>query len=258
MPCAVYELYLGMIGFAQVFSSPDFQHAEGPQQEPREPVAVVELFTSEGCSSCPPAEAYLNDLVAQARSSKKKIFPLAFHVDYWNHLGWKDEFSDARFSRRQREYASSRVTDGVYTPQMIVNGEAAFVGSNRQQGGWAIAKALQQPAEVGIVLRADYDTAAAIIKMVFEIAPAQPGGVLHLALVEGGIRREIRSGENRGRILLHENVVRALKTVSLKKSVSGHAEFSVHPGLVADNAAVIAYVQDRETHRILGATSVYL
>jgi hypothetical protein len=255
MPCAVCELFLGMIGFAQVLSFPGSQQTEGPQER-REPVAVVELFTSEGCSSCPPAEKYLNDLVAQARDNKKKIFPLAFHVDYWNHLGWKDEFSDARFSQRQREYADSRITDGIYTPQMIVNGETAFVGSNRQQGGWAIAKALQQPAELGIALQANYDTAAAKIKIAFEIAPAQPGSVLQVALVERGIRREIRGGENKGLFLVHENVVRAFKTVSLKKSASGQADLAAPAGLARGNAAVIAYVQDRETHRILGAASV--
>jgi hypothetical protein len=246
-----------MIGVAQVFSLPAYRQTDGPQER-REPVAVVELFTSEGCSSCPPAEEYLKDLVAQARNNKKKIFPLAFHVDYWNHLGWKDQFSDARFSQRQRDYADSRVTDGVYTPQMIVNGEVAFVGSNRQQGGWAIAKALQQPAELGIALQAKYDTAAAKIKIAFEISPAHPGSVLHVALVEGSIRREIRGGENRGRFLLHENVVRAFKTVSLKKSLSGHADLAVLADLVLDNAAIIAYVQDRETRRILGAASVDL
>src|ERR1700743_3380708 len=89
--------------------------------------AVVELFTSEGCSSCPPADAVVAKL--QKESAGKPIYILAYHVDYWNHLGWKDAFSDAAYSARQKDYAQYLKIEGIYTPQIVVNGKTEFVGS---------------------------------------------------------------------------------------------------------------------------------
>ena len=99
-------------------------HAE----ETKEPFAVLELFTSEGCSSCPPADRLLSEMVQQARSSNPRIIPLEFHVDYWNYLGWVDPFSERRFSQRQREYGQAFQSSTVYTPQVIVNGKEEFGG----------------------------------------------------------------------------------------------------------------------------------
>ena len=95
-----------------------------------EPFAVVELFTSEGCSSCPPAEALLNQIHPRAAKSGQRIYTLAFHVDYWDRLGWKDPFSEAAYSQRQNSYANGFGEDRIYTPQMIVNGRGGFVGSD--------------------------------------------------------------------------------------------------------------------------------
>jgi hypothetical protein len=109
-------------------------------------VAVVELFTSEGCSSCPPADDILVDIAREARQSKRAIYPLAFHVDYWDQLGWKDPFGSAAYSRRQDDYVAAFGGEGPYTPQMVVNGRVGFVGSRREQAQREIARALEQPA----------------------------------------------------------------------------------------------------------------
>src|SRR5438045_1264832 len=95
-----------------------------------EPFAVVELFASEGCSSCPPADNLLAELTQQAHAQGRQIFTLSFQVDYWNNLGWVDPFSSAQFTQRQYQYANTLETSSVYTPQMIVNGQYAFVGSD--------------------------------------------------------------------------------------------------------------------------------
>ena len=95
--------------------------------------AVVELFTSEGCSSCPPADALLAEQVRDAREHGRPVYCLAFQVDYWNRLGWADPYSDAGFSRRQNDYAQAFQSDRVYTPQVVVNGTEEFVGSDRAQ-----------------------------------------------------------------------------------------------------------------------------
>src|ERR1700761_9171229 len=102
---------------------------------------VVELFTSQGCSSCPPADAFLTELARQSRG----ILPLAFHVTYWDYLGWKDPFSLDVATARQRDYARHLGEDGVYTPQMVVDGAKGFVGSSRAEGLSAIASAAHKP-----------------------------------------------------------------------------------------------------------------
>src|SRR5215831_2449684 len=111
------------------------------------PVAVIELYTSQGCSSCPPADRLLAQTIADANSAGKNIFAMEFHVDYWNQLGWTDPFSDHKFSERQQDY-DSRLKTSVYTPQMVVNGKTAFVGSAQSELKSALSSALQENAVV--------------------------------------------------------------------------------------------------------------
>jgi hypothetical protein len=110
------------------------------------PFALVELFTSEGCSSCPSADKVAAELVETARQKHTPIFVLCYHVDYWNNLGWRDRFSDKAYSHRQRRYAEVLNLDGVYTPQMIVSGREEFVGSDRARAYRSIQTALQTPS----------------------------------------------------------------------------------------------------------------
>src|ERR1700760_3011596 len=129
-----------IIGFAFVTAlTTSVQAQEAP--------VVVELFTSQGCSSCPPADAFLTDLAHQRRD----ILPLAFHVTYWDYLGWKDPYSLDAATARQRDYARHLGDDGVYTPQMVVDGATGFVGSNRSQGLRAITGANPKPVTVNVV-----------------------------------------------------------------------------------------------------------
>ena len=114
--------------------------------------AVVELFTSEGCSSCPPADKLLGQIDERARADGSRVFPLAFHVDYWNHLGWTDPFSSEASSNRQRDYGRALHLESIYTPQMIVNGEREFVGSNGEIAEKAVSEALSRPEENTITL----------------------------------------------------------------------------------------------------------
>ena len=216
-------------------------------------IAVVELFTSEGCSSCPPADAVLADL---ARSSDRSVYALAFHVDYWDDLGWPDRFASAANTARQRAYARSFATRGVYTPQMIVDGAEEFTGSDRDRASTAVARALATPAGVAVSVQvrpagsdsvtADYDARG---------APA--GSVLNLAVVERAASTVVAAGENAGKTLRHANVVRAFVTAPLASS-PGSVRLPVPAGLRREEADVIAYVQRApggDGHMaILGAT----
>jgi hypothetical protein len=131
-------------------------------------VAVIELFTSEGCSSCPPADALLERFVGDAQRSGQPVYGLSFHVDYWDHLGWKDRYSSAAYSQRQSRYARRLGLGSLYTPQMIVNGTREFVGSNRAAADAAIREALANAAPARIRLSASVQGHEVAVKYAVE------------------------------------------------------------------------------------------
>jgi len=220
-------------------------------KSPGDGFAVIELFTSEGCSSCPPADALLAKLV---KEGQPRVFPLAFHVDYWNTDQWKDVYSDPRFSRRQEGYAKASGTHDVYTPQMIVNGGKGFVGSDEQVARDQINASLKQKPTVNLSLTAKLEDKSLTIDCKVD-APAV-GKTLNVALVERGIRRKIAGGENAGRSLAHENVVRAFDTIRLT-SPHTTVKLTLPDDAASRECSVIGYVQD-DSMRVLGANSVVL
>lgn len=227
--------------------------------EPR-PFAVVELFTSEGCSSCPPAERLLNEIVADARENGRRVFPLAFHVDYWNRLGWTDPYSDPQYTQRQRRYANAFNHRSVYTPQMIVNGEAEFVGSDRAEARRAIAVALEQTAKITVSLSFNDDpnkrAETEQIDLGYVVSDNIKNAVLQIAVVERGLVTDVPRGENAGRKLKHDNVVRVFRTIPLADSLEGSTTLPLPESLEPRHITVIGYVQDPETMTILSATAL--
>jgi hypothetical protein len=180
-----------MIGLALAAVVATMVHA---QESP----VVVELFTSQGCSSCPPADAFLTDLAHQRRD----VLPLAFHVTYWDSLGWKDPYSLDAATARQRDYARHLGDDGVYTPQMVVDGTTGFVGSNRSQGLSTISSAARKPVPISL----DRDGQDLLIKV------GAGAGQAKVLLVGFDTAHEtpVGRGENSGRKLLESNIVRSL------------------------------------------------
>jgi hypothetical protein len=218
-------------------------------------VAVVELFTSQGCSSCPPAEAVLGNLEAAAARDGRPVYTLAFHVDYWNHLGWADPFSEPAYSERQRQYARTLKLDQVYTPQMVVNGRSQFVGSDRDAADRAIADALAAPAAVR--LAADIDRfAGGNLRLRYAAPGAGADAVIHVAVVEQGLLTEVKRGENAGQLLDQPSVVRWFKTVP----GADHGEVAIPPlpDLRPGRASVVVFAQRLADGAVLGATAVSL
>jgi hypothetical protein len=211
-------------------------------------VAVVELFTSEGCSSCPPADQLLSDL--KIRMAGKNVFLLALHVDYWNYLGWKDHFGEATYSERQRKYASVLRSE-VYTPQMIVNGKSVFVGSDRSQANEAISEALKNPAATLIKIQNDFEKDRKRVKVQFIITGDITDEVLNIALVQQDAATSVLKGENEGRKLNHVNVVRSF--VSIPASHDGAEEISFPSELENQTATIICFTQDKNTLAVSGA-----
>jgi hypothetical protein len=214
-----------------------------------EPFALVELFTSEGCSSCPLADAFLNELAADARNSGKRIFALAFHVDYWNHLGWTDPFSNPKFTQRQQDYANVLHSRSFYTPQMIVNGTEQLVGSDRGRARRAIESALGRSAPVTITLRCSDDP----LTVHYEASGAPNDAALHLAVVESSLVQKVPRGENAGRTLHHDNVVRSIETIRLGQNMTGQVELHVPAAAVRVNLEVIGFIQSPTSKLVLGA-----
>jgi hypothetical protein len=196
---------------------------------------VVELFTSQGCSSCPPADAFLTDLAHQ----RHDVLPLAFHVTYWDSLGWKDPYSLAAATVRQREYARHLGDDGVYTPQMVVDGTTGFVGSDRALGLKAIAAAAAKSVPVSVTR----DGQSLLIK----VGPGTGQARVLLVGFDPAHETPVGRGENSGRTLLESNIVRSLTPIG---DWSGSAVELRQPPPAGEGFAVLLQAEDG---RIIGA-----
>ena len=203
---------------------------------------VVELFTSQGCSSCPPADALLSDVAAHPGGGRA-ILPLAYHVDYWNDLGWADPFSRAAWSERQQRYAAARGDGEIYTPQLIVAGGRHVVGSNLGAVRAALASAPPATA-LAATLSRDGDRLR-----VTATAPA--GAEVWLALCEDGLVTRVARGENAGRALRNDRVVRALVRVG-----PGGADLRLDPSWRRDRLGAVAFAQRPDTLAIVAATAL--
>lgn len=166
------------------------------QAEQAQPLRVVELFTSQGCSSCPPADAIFADL-----AERDDVIALAYHVDYWNYLGWRDGFSSPAFSARQKAYAMAAHEEGVYTPQLIVNGHARVIGSRGADVAQALSQAQPLPVQVS------HQTTGSEITV--SLAPLAMLGPQQVQIVQvlPGQTVDIRAGENAGRAIHYANIV---------------------------------------------------
>lgn len=221
-----------------------------------EPFAVVEMFGSEGCSSCPPADDVLRELTRISRAQNLRIFTLSFHVDYWNNLGWADPYSQAQFTQRQYQYAEVFHSLGVYTPQMIVNGTSEFVGSKHVKAGQEIEQALQNPSFNDVFLKIKKSDAGAV-EVDYNCEQFTDHSVLNFAFVERGLESHVTRGENAGNTLKHDNVVRVFKTLPFTK-MEGTVSFDRPAGNDLSRFSVIVYVQDTTTMKILAANSIDL
>jgi hypothetical protein len=219
------------------------------QEAKRTPV-LVELFTSEGCSSCPPADLLLEKLDRLQPVAGAAIIVLSEHVDYWNSAAWKDPYSSPVFSRRQQTYANRSNLESVYTPQMIVDGAAEFVGNDGRRAQSAIAEASKQE-KIGVRIA----TAAAGVRIEVDALPKSAGrrdaDVYFVQADESGTN-DIAGGENKGRRLHHIAIARRIEKLG---TVSARSGFSKDAPAAASPAAMrwIAFAQESTTGLIWGA-----
>lgn len=208
--------------------------------------AIVELFTSEGCSSCPLADESVAKLLGDNNSN---VYVLGFHVDYWNRLGWQDAYSSHSYSQRQQQYAAKLGSD-IYTPQAIVNGTVQFTGSDAGQLHTRVQEGLTGKAGVVINISAESSNGHSI--NVSYNLPDNQHGILNIALVQAHAQSNVQKGENTGRVLHHVNVMRDFKTVTIKQQ-AGSQVLTLPAGLSVKDCSIIAYTQDDATWKITGA-----
>ena len=216
---------------------------------------VVELFTSQGCSSCPPADALLRELARDA-SLRGRVIPLAYHVDYWNRLGWSDPFSSADWSRRQQFYVRQLRADSAYTPQAVVGGTQQFVGSNRAQLDAAIARASAE-APAGM-LRVTSTVAGdqLTVNVHADVTRSGKWDVM-IAVVEDDLTTRVANGENGGRTFNEDAVVRRLERAGgvTSGTFDKMLTIPIDRSWKRDRIHVAAFLQDHATLAIGGAAA---
>ncbi len=219
------------------------------------PAVLVELFTSEGCSSCPPADRVLSQLEKQQPNADAEIITLALHVDYWNYLGWKDEFSQKQFSERQNGYAERFKLDSIYTPQMVVDGQTQFVGSNLGTAQKAISDSAKMNKATIEITNANDNLAVKISD-----APAHDDAYVWLAIAEDDLKTNVRRGENGGKTLDHVSVVREMKLLgtlaSTDKTFEAETVLQFNSAWKKENLKFVIFVQGKESKRVFGANKL--
>ena len=209
--------------------------------------AVVELFTSEGCSSCPPADA----AVGRLKGWGKNVFVLSFHVDYWNNLGWKDIFSDPAYSSRQQEYGTFLHISNIYTPQIVVNGKVEFVGSEESRLRKTIEESILEVPKAEIHIKVLQETNHKIPVSVS--SGGNKDARLNLALIQNYASDFVQRGENKGKTLSHFFIVRDFKVLPNPKDPNTFF-LDLPKGLQPSDCTVIAFLQDSKNGHIIAAT----
>lgn len=244
-----FSLPILMIAFAMPSAAECTAHS-GPNT-----AALVELYTSEGCDSCPPADRWLSGLADSARPGALLV-PIAFHVDYWDYLGWKDRFGDARYTERQRDFARAAGARAVYTPQVVLGGRD-FSAWRLPFSSKAFAGISERPARAKI----DITTAAGpSARVSASLAAGQRADdlALFVAITQNGLVSQVKAGENRGETLRHDFVVRELKTMrgwsaGEAATIESNASFSPKPDWNLEKMNVVAFVQNVRTGEVLQA-----
>ena len=212
---------------------------------------LVELFTSEGCSSCPPADRLLTTLDSEQRVDGAEVITLGFHVDYWEDGGWRDRFSSYDYTKRQQVYARHFGLNASYTPQAVVDGAIETVGSNRAAVRDAIASRLTEPkAAISAEIVGDK------IRIDLGGIPSQRGSTVYIAAAESGLVSDVKRGENAGSQLAHVSVVREIKAVWKIEAGQTVAKFEAplptNNGWKAANLRYVILVQENASLRVIG------
>ncbi len=222
---------------------------------------LLELFTSEGCSSCPPANRLLEVLEQKQPIAGAELIVLSEHVDYWDRLGWKDPFSSSVYTARQQEYSNRLHGEGVYTPQLVVDGRFGFVGSDGHQASSAIQKAIRDskiPISISNASRNGSHVTAHIEVPGIDQSFKGGRGTLFVAVADNRAESQVARGENAGRSLAHVGVTRVLKqvgTIDLGAATATDVTLAIQPGAGVNGARLVVFIQDVPTGRVVAVAA---
>ncbi|QOG00702.1 thioredoxin family protein [Flavobacterium sp. MDT1-60] len=211
--------------------------------------ALLELYTSEGCSSCPPADELMGRI--QNEYKDDNVYVLAYHVDYWDRQGWKDVFSNADYTQRQYDYTKFLGKEPIYTPQLIVNGKADYIASQETMVRNGIKSALSKPVTTDLSLEASQTTNN--LNVNYNIEGTFKNSNLLIAIVQKAAKTNVKRGENANRVLSHYQIVHHLHSVSLKDK-KGSVSIHLPKSFSEKDFEVIGFVQDKNNGTISGAT----
>jgi hypothetical protein len=250
--------HLGILGF--VFCLPLAVAADRP-------AVIVELFTSEGCSSCPAADRLLGRLEQTQPVPGAQVIAIEEHVDYWNQLGWSDPFSSPQYRARQNDYAVAFKASDIFTPQMVVNGQAAFVGSDANRAYKEIGAAAQAVTTSVNLTASPNSRDADLLDLSVQVTNAKTSkwhdSNVYLAVTENGLTTFVQGGENSGRTLRHSSVVRSFGVIGRVKPQGANGGQLVSTLRLPhewkrENLRAVVFVQERGTFQITGASAVDL
>jgi hypothetical protein len=230
-------------------------------QSPHPRTVVVELFTSEGCSSCPPADAFLKQLDDTGRVNDADVIAIEEHVDYWDRLGWRDPFSSPDWTERQEQYARAFHHDGPFTPQFVVNGRRDFVSMSSREALQSIVEAsTASAAELRLSPTGDSPRSAEFSVTMENAPPETHSAVLLLAVTERGLSSNVLRGENQGRNLVHAPVLRALTRVRMPKATQSavmetKAKIALDPSWKRENLRFVIFLQEQKSLHIVAAAA---
>jgi len=242
--------------------SPSLRKARAGDEGSRTPV-LIELFTSEGCSDCPPADALLKKMDGAQPINGAELIVLSEHVDYWDDTGWRDPYSSREYSERQGAYADHLGLRDVYTPQMIVDGRFEFVGSDERRAIQAIQTARQEektPVSLSSVRFADNNTISLHVTVDALPSSAADSADIVIATADDSDESNVSRGENAGRTLKHVAVLRTLTrvgTIDRSNGFSGDVAVKIHQGN-SQNLRIVAIIQEARAGRVWGVGSARL
>ncbi len=221
------------------------------------PSVLLELFSSEGCESCPYADEFAQEILRLSDSTNSPVFVIDYHVDIWNKSGWVDSFSTAEFTKRQQTYMTKAKQVALFTPMMFVNGQYGMPASYKKEIGQAIYKELVTAAKVGLTLNANMLNNGKGLTISYNLSNKIDSVQIVLVLVEKEIVSKVTAGENKGKTLTHHNVARNLYTIPIKNEYSGVYQIPIDPTKDLSKFALIGYVQHTGSWEVLSTDQIF-
>lgn len=238
-----------------IFALPQIAGAQAPA--PGTPSVLLELFSSEGCSSCPEADAFAQEILRLSDSSNSPVYVIDYHVDIWNKSGWVDSFSTPEFSKRQSDYMKKVHQEAMFTPMMFVNGQYGMPAGAKKEIGQAIYKELVTAATINLSLNASMLSNGKGLHVSYTLTSKSDSIDLMLILVQKEAISKVTAGGNAGKTLTHHHVARKMYTVPVSLQQSGFYEIPIDDSMKLSDYILVGFVQHQRTWKVLSTDMLY-